>query len=119
MLWVPSLSHRFTPPSGIRGPWHDPDRRPDGPPSEHSPETVPDGFLRDTARVVRVVYTQPGVRGRDGAGLIRRSCRRRSHNGGAMIRAASILGWSFVLLISSALTLHLLGLIWIALAARP
>ena len=36
-----------------------------------------------------------------------------------MIRAASILGWSLVLLVSSALTLHVLGLIWIALAARP
>ena len=36
-----------------------------------------------------------------------------------MIRGASILGWSLVLLVSSALTLHMLGLIWIALAARP
>jgi hypothetical protein len=65
------------------------------------------------------VYTQPGVRGRDGAGPDSSFLPSTFTNGGSMIRAANILGWSFVLLVSSALMLHVLGLIWIAIAARP
>jgi hypothetical protein len=36
-----------------------------------------------------------------------------------MVRPASVLGWSLVFLGSGALMLHILGLIWITLAAHP